>query len=68
MIERVTAKREGQHWMYQGGANRLDLIKMCDDCRVATVHEQDFDPYAPPRPKVRTSEDYFREREKKDES
>jgi ferredoxin len=63
-IERVTAKLEGRHWMYQGGAGRLDLIKMCDDCRVAVISEQDFDPYgAPPRPHPRTSDDYLRERE-----
>ena len=63
-IERVTAKLEGQHWMYRGGPDRLDLIKMCDDCRVAVISEQDFDPYgAPPRAHPRTTEDYLRERE-----
>jgi ferredoxin len=65
-IERVMAKLEGRHWMYQGqgGASRLDVIRMCDDCRVAVVSEQDFDPYgAPPRPHPRTTEDYLRERE-----
>ena len=37
---------------------------MCDDCRVAVVSEQDFDPYgAPPRAHPRTTEDYLRERE-----
>ncbi len=62
-IERVTAKLAGQHWMYQGVANRLDLIKMCDDCRIAVVTEQDFDPHgAPPRAHPRTTEDYLRER------
>jgi ferredoxin len=65
-IERVTAKLEGRHWMYKGSAARLDMIKMCDDCRVAVLSEQDFDPYGPPRPLVRTTEDYLREREKKD--
>lgn len=60
-IERVTAKLEGRHWMYKGG--RLDLIKMCDDCRVAAVTAEDFDPYgAPARPAPRTTEDYLRER------
>jgi ferredoxin len=64
-IERVTAKLEGKHWMYQGGADRLNILKMCDDCRVATVSEQDFDPYgAPPREPVRTTEDYLIERRK----
>jgi ferredoxin len=66
-IERVTARLQGQHWMYQAsakaGANRLDLIKMCDDCRIAVVTEQDFDPHgAPPRAHPRTTDDYLRER------
>jgi ferredoxin len=63
-IERVTAKLEGKHWMFQNSAERLDVIKMCEDCRVIAITEQQFDPYgAPPRPKVRTTEDYLRERE-----
>ncbi len=63
-IERVISKLEGNHWMYQGGTNRLDVIRMCDDCRVAAISEQDFDPYgAPPRAHPRTTEDYLRERE-----
>ncbi|MFM9845970.1 MAG: 4Fe-4S binding protein [Hyphomicrobiaceae bacterium] len=63
-IERVAAKLEGTHWMYKDTPGRLDVIKMCDDCRVAVVSEQDFDPYgAPPRPAPRTSDDYLRERE-----
>jgi ferredoxin len=67
-IERVTAKLEGRHWMYQGSAQRLELIKMCDDCRVQAVTEQDFNPYgAPARPAPRTTEDYLREREGKTE-
>jgi ferredoxin len=64
-IERVTAKLEGRHWMFKGQAARLDVLKMCEDCRVAAVSEQNFDPYGAPRPKVRTSEDYLREREEK---
>lgn len=64
-IERVAAKLEGTHWMYKDAPGRLDVIKMCDDCRVAVVTEQDFDPYgAPPRAAPRTSDDYLREREK----
>jgi ferredoxin len=61
-IERVLAKLAGTHWMYRD-AKRLDLIKMCDDCRVAVVSEQNFDPYGPPRPPMRTTDDYLRERE-----
>jgi ferredoxin len=65
-IERIAAKLEGKHWMFQGSARRLDIIKMCDDCRVAAVSEEDFDPHgAPSRPPVRTTEDYLREREEK---
>jgi ferredoxin len=63
-IDRVTAKLEGKHWMFKGQAQRLDVLKMCEDCRVGAVMEQDFDPHgAPPRPPVRTTEDYLRERE-----
>jgi ferredoxin len=63
-IERVTAKLEGKHWMFQNSAQRLDVIKMCEDCRVVAVTEQELDPYgAPGRPRMRTTEDYLRERE-----
>jgi ferredoxin len=64
-IERVAAKLEGKHWMFQGSARRLEVIKMCEDCRVIAVSEEDFDPYAKPRPPIRTTEDYLREREEK---
>ena len=63
-IERVAAKLEGKHWMFKGSAQRLDVIKMCDDCRVAAMTASDFDPYGAPRPNPRTSEDYLRERER----
>ena len=63
-IERVAAKLEGKHWMFKGSAQRLSVIKMCDDCRVAAMTATDFDPYGAPRPNPRTSEDYFRERER----
>jgi ferredoxin len=63
-IERVSAKLEGRHWMYERGSQRLDLIKMCDDCRVAVVTEGEFDPHAAPqRPPLRTTDDYLRERQ-----
>ncbi|MFL5043091.1 MAG: 4Fe-4S binding protein [Xanthobacteraceae bacterium] len=65
-IERVTAKLEGKHWMFKGSAQRLDVIKMCEDCRVVAVTAEDFDPYgAPARPAPRTTEDYLRERDAK---
>jgi ferredoxin len=68
-IERITAKLEGRHWMFQGRAQRLDLLKMCEDCRVIVATEESFDPHeAPARPPVRTTEDYLREREEKQKS
>jgi ferredoxin len=67
-IERVAAKLEGRHWMFKGSAKRLDVLKMCEDCRVIAVSEEGFDPYgAPARPAPRTTEDYLRERERKAE-
>jgi ferredoxin len=66
-IERVMAKLEGKHWMFQGKATRLDALRMCEDCRIIAATEADFDPYgAPQRPKVRTTEDYLREREERE--
>jgi ferredoxin len=62
-IERVTAKLAGRHWMYKDSPRRLDLIKMCEDCRVIAITEENFDPYAPPRPALRTTDDYLRERD-----
>jgi ferredoxin len=62
-IERVVSKLEGKHWMYTGSSRRLDVIKMCEDCRVAFVAEQGFDPYGMPKQPTRTTDDYLRERE-----
>jgi ferredoxin len=62
-IDRITAKLSGTHWMFQGESKRLEVLKMCEDCRVIAITEQEFDPHAPPRPHVRTTEDYLRERE-----
>ncbi len=64
-IERIKGKLAGQHWMFSGAnADRLKVIGYCDTCRIEAATLAGFDPYGgPPRPKVRTSEDYFRERE-----
>jgi ferredoxin len=68
-IERVAAKLEGQHWMFKNSKKRLDAIKMCADCRVIAMTEEKFDPFAgPERPRVRTTEDYLRERESEEKS
>jgi ferredoxin len=63
-IERVIAKLEGKHWMFKGdGQSRIELIKMCEDCRVVVATEQSLDPYgAPQRPAPKTTDDYLRER------
>jgi ferredoxin len=65
-IDRVVAKLEGRHWMYTGSSRRVDLIKMCEDCRVAVVSEGHFDPYGAPDRSVRTTDDYLRERDQAD--
>ena len=68
-IDRILGKLEGKHWMYQSAPQRLDLIKMCEDCRVIVVAQEGFDPHdAPPRPKLRTTDDYLRERETNSDS
>ena len=66
-IERVLGKLGEKHWMFQGAnARRLDVIRMCADCRVEAVVNESFDPHAgPPRPPVMTTDDYLRAREKK---
>ena len=69
-IERVLSKLQEKHWMFEGAnARRLDVIKMCADCRVEAVVNESFDPHAAPqRPPVMSTEDYLRAREiKKDD-
>ncbi|KAF0231373.1 MAG: 4Fe-4S [Beijerinckiaceae bacterium] len=63
-IETIKGKLGGKHWMFSGpNADRLKLIGYCDDCRIEAATLGGFDPYAgPERPRVRTTEDYFRER------
>jgi ferredoxin len=61
-IDRVVSKLEGKHWMYTG-SRRIDVIKMCEDCRIAATAEESFDPYGAPNQTVRTTDDYLRERD-----
>jgi len=64
-IERVATALAGKHWMYQASDRRLDAIRMCADCRVVAVTEAELDRSgAPPRPDLRTTEDYLQERAK----
>ena len=62
-IERITAKLEGKHWMFKGSARRLDVIKMCDDCRVAVMAARGLRSLRSAAARVRTTDDYLRERE-----
>jgi len=61
-IDRVVAKLADTHWMFKDSPERLDLIRMCDDCRVAFVSEKEFDPYGTQRTLARTTDDYLRDR------
>ena len=65
-IDKVAAKLEGRHWMFPASNKRADAIRMCADCRVITMSEQQFDPFVgvPERRPPRTTEDYLRERER----
>jgi len=64
-IDKIAAKLEGRHWMFPGRDKRTDAIRMCADCRVITMSETQFDPFAgvPERAPPRTTEDYLRERQ-----
>jgi ferredoxin len=67
-VERVVAKLEGKHWMFKNSAKRLDVIRMCEDCRVNAMADEQFDPFgAPLRPAPKTTEDFLRERERERE-
>lgn len=55
-VERIVAKLSEKHWMFSGSnARRIDVIRMCEDCRVEAVMNESFDPHqAPARPLPRT--------------
>ncbi|MFO7995060.1 MAG: 4Fe-4S binding protein [Marinobacter sp.] len=58
-INRIVEKLENKHWMYRNSDN-VQLIKMCDDCRVNAQFHGDTAPMAGgDRPRVRTSDDYL---------
>jgi ferredoxin len=58
-VERIVAKLAEKHWMFSGAhAKRIDVIRMCEDCRVEAVMNESFDPHdAPARPLPRTADD-----------
>jgi len=62
-IETIVAKLEGRHSMFQGAA-QVDLIRMCDNCRVEAMAAVQDDPMQfGERPKMRTTDDYIVEAE-----
>jgi ferredoxin len=67
-IDRIAAKLEGRHWMYPAGGERAAVLRMCADCRVIVMSEQQFDPIqdVPERAPPRTTDDYLRQRENKE--
>lgn len=65
-IERVAAKLEGRHWMFKDSAKRLELLRMCEDCRIVAVTEESLDPYEATPRRPRTTDDYLREREERE--
>jgi ferredoxin len=61
-VERTVEKLAG-HAMF-ADAGRLDLVRMCDDCRVVAQLEATDHPLAgPPRPPPRSTDDYLLQRE-----
>jgi len=60
-IERMIEKLSG-HAMFAEG-NRIDMLRMCDDCRVISQMEDKQPLAGADRPMTRTTDDYLRERE-----
>lgn len=61
-IERIQS-RLSDHWMFTGddGAKRLNVLTMCEDCRVEAVVNEGFDPHGEEMRRVRTAEDFVAE-------
>ena len=62
-IERIADQLGGKHYMFATDS-QVELIMMCQDCRVIVEFEAPDKPLAgPPRPRMRTTDDDLRERE-----
>jgi ferredoxin len=57
-IERIVAKLAGRHSMFASGP-AIDLIRMCEDCRVVAQFEARNPLAGPLRPRPRTTDDYL---------
>ncbi|HET7409577.1 MAG TPA: 4Fe-4S binding protein, partial [Paracoccaceae bacterium] len=63
-IDRITEKLSGVHSMFTNSDN-VRLIQMCDDCRIRAQFRHTDNPLAfGERPRVRTTDDYLKERER----
>lgn len=61
-INRIVEKLQGQHWMYTNSDN-VKLIQMCDDCRINAQYHQENSPFRmADRPRVRTTDDYLKDK------
>jgi ferredoxin len=62
-IDRVLSQLAQKHAMFQSD-RAIQTIQMCDDCRIKARFETGDDPFTlGERPRIRTTEDYLRERE-----
>lgn len=63
-VERIVSQLAGKHSMF-AGSEASRLIRMCDDCRINAQYHSTDNPFAMgERPRVRTTEDYLRDRSK----
>ncbi len=63
-IERIVEKLSGVHPMFVNSDN-AKLIRMCDDCRVRAQYHEEAAPFRfGERPRVRTTDDYLKDRDK----
>ncbi len=60
-IDKITEKLSARHWMFET-EDQVDLIKMCDQCRVIHLAEQQ-QKGAGKRPRPKTTDDYIDEEE-----
>lgn len=63
-VDRILEKLAG-HPGFAGNAQALDRIKMCQDCRVQVQFEAPSPMATKPRPRPRSTDDYLRDRDKK---
>jgi len=62
-VDRIVERLQDKHWMFKSAAT-VDLIRMCEDCRVIAQAESGTDPFKMgERPQVRTTQDYLDARE-----